>query len=197
MVPPTRSALKIPEWGGKKKKMKIETKEISLAIIFSSLYAILVIFLAPISFGPIQLRIADCLIPLAALFGWPVIFGVSLGCLVGNAYFWLGPQDVFLGAFANLLAATLIFLLRRRQIMGCVIGSLPIGIIVGSYLWIFFPPPDIFGIQLPIWSAMIISITISTLIAVAGIGYILLRSLEHSSILKVLKSWGLKIYTKN
>ena len=175
--------------------MRMKTSEISLAIVFSSLYAVLIIVLAPISFGPIQLRVADCLIPLAALFGWPVIAGVTAGCFIGNAYFWLGPQDVILGTIANLIAATIIFMLRKRQFLGCVVGSLPIGVIVGSYLWIFFPPPDIFGLQLPIWGAMIASITISTLIAVAGIGYVILKTLSSSSVVSALKSRGVKVYS--
>ena len=172
----------------------MKTNEISLAIVFSSLYAVLVIVLAPISFGPIQLRVADCLIPLAALLGWPVIAGVTVGCFLGNAYFWMGPQDVILGTIANLIAATIIFMLRKRQLFACIVGSLPIGVIVGSYLWLFFPPPDIFGLQLPLWGAMIVSITISTLIAIAGIGYVILKTLSSSSIVNVLKSHGLKIY---
>ena len=174
----------------------MKTSEISLAIVFSSLYAVLLVTLAPISYGPIQLRVADCLIPLAALFGWPVISGVTIGCFLGNAYYWLGPQDVVFGTIANLIAATIIFVLRNRQFLACVLGSLPIGIIVGGYLWMFFPPPDIFGLQLPLWGAMIISITLSTLIAVAGIGYALLKALSSSSIITALKSHGLKIYIR-
>ena len=173
----------------------MKTSEISLAIVFSSLYAVLVIVLAPISFGPIQLRVADCLIPLAAMFGLPAIIGVSAGCFIGNAYLWLGPQDVILGTIANLIAATIIFMLRKRQFLACVLGSLPIGIIVGGYLWTFFPPPEIFGLQLPVWSAMIISITISSLIAMAGIGYALLKALSNSSITNALKSRGVKTYS--
>ena len=172
--------------------MKIN--EISLTVVFSSLYAVLLVVLAPISFGPVQLRVADCLIPLAALFGWPAIAGVTVGCFIGNAYYWLGPQDVILGTIANLFAATIIFMLRKRPFLGCVLGSFPIGIIVGSYLWIFFPPPDIFGLQLPVWGGMIASITISTLIAVAGIGYSILRTLGRSGVIGALKSRGLKIY---
>jgi uncharacterized membrane protein len=175
----------------------MKTNEISLAIVFSSLYAVLVIVLAPISFGPIQLRVADCLIPLAALFGWPVIAGVSVGCFLGNAYLWMGPQDIILGTIANLVAATIIFMLRKRQFTACVLGSLPIGVIVGGYLWLFFGfETDLFGLQLPVWGAMIASITISTLIAVAGIGYVILRTLSSSSVITALKSRGLKIYIK-
>ena len=175
----------------------MKTSEISLTIVFSSLYAVLLVALAPISYGPIQLRVADCLIPLAALFGWPVISGVTIGCFLGNAYYWLGPQDVVFGTIANLVAATIIFVLRNRQFLACVLGSLPIGIIVGSYLWMFFPPPDIFGLQLPLWGAMIVSITLSTLIAVAGIGYSLLKALSSSNVTTALKSRGLKIYIRD
>ena len=174
----------------------MKTNEISLAIIFTSLYAVLLVVLAPISFGPVQLRIADCLIPLAALFGWPVIAGVTGGCFLGNAYYWMGPQDVVLGTIANLIAATIIFMLRKRQFFGCVAGSFPIGIIVGSYLWLFFPPPEIFGLQLPLWGAMIVSITISSLIAIAGIGYAILKTLSSSSITNIFQAHGLKIYIK-
>jgi hypothetical protein len=173
----------------------VKASELSLAVVFSSLYAVFVVALTPISYGPVQLRVADCLIPLAALFGWPVIAGVTVGCFLGNAYFWLGPQDVAFGTIANLIAATIIFVLRKRQFLACVLGSLPIGIIVGSYLWMFFPPPDIFGLQLPMWSAMIISITISSLIAIAGIGYALLKALSSSSIANTLKSRGVKFYS--
>ena len=174
----------------------MKTSEISLAIVFSSLYAVLLIVLAPISFGPVQLRVADCLIPLAALFGWPVIAGVTAGCFIGNAYFWLGPQDVILGTIANLIAATIIFMLRKRQLLGCVAGSLPIGVIVGSYLWLFFGfEADIFGLQLPAVATMITSVTISTLIAVAVIGYAILRTLSSSSIISALKSRGIKVYS--
>jgi len=175
----------------------METRDISLTAIFSSLYAILVIVLAPISFGPIQLRVADCLIPLAALFGWPVIAGVTLGCLVGNAYFWLGIQDVALGPVANFLGASLVFLLRKRKLLACIFGALPIGTIVGSYLWLFFPPPDVFGLSLPEWAAMVISITLSSLVAMAIIGYSLLTILSRPGTLETLKSRGLKIITES
>jgi uncharacterized membrane protein len=173
----------------------LKASELSLATVFSSLYAVLVVALVPVSYGPVQLRVADCLIPLAALFGWPVIAGVTVGCFLGNAYFWLGPQDVIFGTIANLVAAIIIFIFRKRQFLACVLGSLPIGIIVGSYLWLFFPPPDIFGLQLPVWGAMITSITISTLIAMAGIGYVLLKTLSSSGISNALKSHGVKTYS--
>ncbi len=174
------------------KKLKLDTKSLSLAISFAALYAVLLILLAPISFGPVQLRVADVLIPLAALFGWPVVGGVTLGCLVGNTYFWLSPIDVLMGPIANFLAATTIFLLRKHRLFACTVGAFPIGVIVGGYLWLFFPPPEILSF-LPLWGAMILSITISSIIALAGIGYVLVTTLSRLGVVATLKAHGLKV----
>jgi uncharacterized membrane protein len=174
----------------------MDTREITLAAVIAALYAALVIVLAPISFGPIQLRVADCLIPLAALLGWPAIFGVSLGAFIGNAYFmsFTGLIDVIFGALANVIAATIIFRLRDRLIAACLAGSVAIGAIVGGYLWIYFPPPEIMGLNLPAWLAMMISVALSSVVAVSIIGYILVQSLRASGFKAIAESQGLKTY---
>jgi uncharacterized membrane protein len=167
---------------------------LSVTVLFAALYAVLVIVLAPISFGPVQLRVADVLIPLSALFGWPVVAGVTFGCFVGNAYYALGPVDVIAGPIANLIAATIILMLRKQRLLACVVGALPIGLIVGGYLWLFFGflPPESLSF-LPSWAAMIVSLTISSFIAISVIGYVLLVALSQPSILEPLKSRGLKV----
>jgi uncharacterized membrane protein len=179
----------------------VDVKTVSLSAVFASLYAVLVIFLAPISSGPIQLRVADCLLPLAALFGWPIIWGATLGCLVGNAvggmiaFGSLNPFDVVFGSVANFLATLMIFAFRKRKLLGCVLASLIVGAIVGGYLWIFVPPPDIFGVPLQPWTAMVVSITLSSLVAIAVIGYVLLVAISQPNVIEPIKSRGLKVYT--
>jgi uncharacterized membrane protein len=164
--------------------------------VIAALYAALVIVLAPVSFGAIQLRVADCLIPLAAMLGWPAVFGVSRGALIGNAYFmhFTGIIDVVFGALANLVAAAVVFQFRRRLLPACVAGSFAIGVIVGGYLWIYFPPPDIMGLNLPVWLAMMVSIGLSSLIAVTVIGYLLVGALRASGVKEILESQGLRTY---
>lgn len=171
-----------PQKGGIDAKMKVKAKTLSLTAIFASLYAVLVIALIPVSYGPIQLRIADSLLPLAMIFGWPAALGVSLGCLIGNIVAGLGILDIAFGPLANLSAATTMILLRRRPFSACLMGSLIIGLMVGGYLWTFFPPPDIFGLALPEWAGMVISITLSSLIAIAGIGYTLYKALDKTGL---------------
>ena len=173
----------------------METRELTLAAVIAALYAALVIVLAPISFGPIQLRVADCLIPLAALLGMPAVVGVSLGAFIGNAYFmqFTGPIDVIFGALANLLAGWLLFRMRENLIQACIAGSVVIGVVVGGYLWIYFPPPEM-GVNLPVWAGMIVSVTLSSLIAVAVLGFLLVKALRASGIVGLMESKGLKSY---
>ncbi len=184
--------------------MRFDTRDLALMAISASLYAVINVVQTsmggPITYGPVQLRLADCLIPLSALFGWPLIMGVSIGCF-SNAYYWLDPADVVVGPLVNFVAALLIFLLRRNRIVACVSGSLTVGVPIGLYLYylstqgnpVLQQAPDIFGISLPIWSAFVISLSISSLIVIAGIGYLLLAVLSSPNVVEPLKSRGLKV----
>ena len=191
---------KNPGVGGE--KTKFDTREVALTAVFAALYAVLVAVQGLSAAATIQLRFADCLIPLSAIFGWPIIFGVTLGCVVGNATTSAvlpnGIYDVSLGPIANLIAAFLIYALRNRRLIGCVVGSIVVGIFVGSYIWMIFgAPSNVFGIEFPatwpIWIVSIVSITASSLVAIAIIGYTLLTALSKPSIIEALKSKGLKV----
>ena len=173
----------------------METKEIALAAILAALYAALVIVLIPISFGPLQLRIADCLIPLAALLGWPAILGVSMGAFLGNAYYisFTGPIDVIFGTIANLIASTLIFKYRKKLLLACILGAVTVGVVVGGYLWIYFPDIVFMGITIP-WMAMMVSITLSSLVSVAIIGYLIVQNLNTLDFKGIFESRGISTY---
>jgi len=199
----TRSAITNP--GNLEVKNSVfDSRDLGLTAVFAALYVVINVVQMvsvgnPTIYGPIQLRVADCLIALAALFGWSVVGGVTLGCFLTNAYYFLGVQDVIFGPIANLIAATVVFLLRKHRFVACVAGAVPVGLIVGSYLSIFFPllsPPDALN-ALPPLVAMIASLMISSLIAIAGIGYIVLVMLSKRNFLRSLKSQGLKTADKN
>ena len=186
--------------------MRMDAKEISLTAIFTGLYAAINIIQTtmggPIVYGPIQLRLADCLIPLAALFGWPLVLGVSIGCF-SNAYYWLDPADVIIGPLVNFAAAALVFALRKRRLAASISGAFAVGIPIGFYLsylytqgnQIIIEQVPSFGLSLPIWTAFVLSLTVSSLIAIALIGYILLNALAQPAVIEPLKSHGLRIYT--
>ncbi|RJS76428.1 QueT transporter family protein [Candidatus Bathyarchaeota archaeon] len=179
----------------------MNTKDLTLAAVFASLYAVLVVFLASVSFGPVQLRIADCLLPLAALFGWPIVLGATIGCFVGNAaggviaFGAVNPMDIVFGSVANFIATFVIFALRKRRLLGCVFASVIVGAVVGGYLWMFVPPPDILGFPLQPWAAMVISVTASSLVAIGVIGYVLVSALSQPNIVEPIKARGVTVYS--
>ncbi len=174
----------------------MDVRDVALTAVIAALYASLVVFLAPLSYGPVQLRVADCLIPLSAVLGWPAVAGVTIGCVVGNAYYWLGPIDVALGPLANLAASLLAFALRRRPLLACLAASLPVGVVVGGYLWVFFPPPGALGAVVPAWAGMVVSVTLSSLIAVGGIGYGVLKAMLRPGVVETLRSSGIRVYVE-
>ena len=131
--------------------MRTNSRRISIIVIFAALYAVGVIFLAPISYGFFQVRLADALLPLSMIFGIPSAIGLSLGCIVSNVYGGLGLVDIIGGSIANFVACTLAWYVARksgfgRRFMGSVVQTIVITLIVGGYLWIIFEVPIEFSL---------------------------------------------------
>jgi uncharacterized membrane protein len=90
----------------------VTSRQIATAGIIAGLYAALTIGLAPFSYGPIQVRVAEALTVLPFLTPW-AIPGLYFGCMVANVFGGLGPVDIFGGSFITLVAACATYLLRR------------------------------------------------------------------------------------
>ena len=147
--------------------MKTNTRRVSIAAIFGALYAVAVIFLAPISFSIYQVRLADALLPLSMIFGIPSAIGFGLGCLVSNVYGGLGIVDILGGAFANFVACTLAWYIARKgafvhRFLGSLLETIVITLIVGGYLSLIFQVPIEFGL---------LGVLVGSIIAVNVIGF--------------------------
>ncbi|MEM3579962.1 MAG: QueT transporter family protein [Candidatus Bathyarchaeia archaeon] len=184
--------------------MKFDSKDLALTAIFAALYAVINIVQTmmggPITYGPVQLRLADCLIALSALFGLPVVLGVAIGCF-SNVYYMLDPADIIIGPVVNFAAAFVVFVSRRRKLLACVSGSIVVGVPIGLYLYYLYvqgnpiiqqQTPN-FGVSLPLWSAFVLSLLVSSLVAIAVIGFALLQALSRQGIIDSLKARGLKV----
>ncbi len=126
----------------------MQSRNLALVSIFAALYAVLVVALAGISFQLVQVRIADALIPVSMVFGWPAVAGVAVGAAVANV---VSPSpsvvvDVVFGSLANLVASFLAWRISRLkfsseiigELLGCVSAILAVTLIVGTYLAILF-----------------------------------------------------------
>lgn len=84
-------------------KRKEVVYEICLNGIIAALYATLTIFIAPLSYGPIQFRFSEILV-LLCFFNKRYAIGLTLGCLIANCFSPTAPLDVPFGTLATLLA---------------------------------------------------------------------------------------------
>ena len=157
------------------------TRNLALAALLAALYAAYVLYFGFISFGPVQFRLVDALIPLSILFGPPAIAGVTVGCFVGNA---LGPNlgivDIIGGPTANAIAATLAWALTRRRFRGA--WTLAVGVeiaviamIVGTYVVILAGVPGV-----PAWVGWREFLG-SEIIPVGIVGYPLLKAVDKAT----------------
>jgi uncharacterized membrane protein len=160
--------------------MRLNTKKLAVMTIFAALYAVGVIVLAPISFGIVQVRVADAMLPLAMIFGLPSALGLSLGCIVSNVYGGLGVIDIVGGAVANLVACTLAWYIGRRgrriqRFLGTVAETVAVSLIVGGYLAVIFQVPVEIGL---------LGILIGSTIAINVIGFPLEEAIRRSKIFR-------------
>ena len=182
------------------------SRNLALAAVFGALYAALVIGFAPISNLPIQVRVADALMPLAILFGWPAILGLGIGTVVGNfaADSITGfPSasiglDIAGGSFVNLLAGFLAWKIGQRGwkirnwnmswFVATLVETALISVVVGGYLSVAFSIPLALSI-LGILAGEVVAINIG--------GFVLLNIIGRARSLDLFKSWGLQIYETN
>lgn len=179
------------------------SRTLALTAVFAALYAVLVVAFAPISVGPVQLRLADVLLPLVILFGWPAIFGLGIGTVVGNfAADTIGgfPSgsiglDMVGGSLVNVLVGFLAWRIGQREwrvrnwnaswFSATVVQTALISLVVGGYLSYVFSTP-IIGQILLILAGEIIAINIG--------GFALLNVIGRPKSLDVFRSWGFRIY---
>ena len=102
-------------------KNNVSVRKLARCAVVAALYVVLCMALQPLSYGAVQVRVAEalCLLP---VFGAEYIAGVVLGCFLANL---LGSTivDVILGTLATLLACVVTYKLRNVRIGGLAMPS--------------------------------------------------------------------------
>ena len=123
--------------------MKIDLRFILRAAVVAALYAAVTLLLAPISYGPLQFRVAEALTLLPMLTP-AAVPGLFVGCVVANL---MSPAvtllDVVFGSLATLGAAILTRRLRNRPAVAALPPVLINALVVGAVL--------AFSYNLPFW----------------------------------------------
>ena len=87
---------------------------ITRAAIIAAIYVVLCVVFAPISYGPIQTRIAEALVILP-YFTSAAVPGLFIGCLIANIYGGGIILDVIAGSLATLIGAAGTYALRKKS----------------------------------------------------------------------------------
>ncbi len=160
--------------------MKLRSRDLALTAVFAAIYAVFVIAFAGVSFQLVQVRVADALIPLSILFGWPVALGVTIGCAIAN---FTSPMpsaliDITFGSIANLIASLLAWRIggwkvipkNASEFLGCLSATLVVTFIVGTYLAVLTE------MELWVWW---LSIGIGSLVSINIFGYALVQIMKR------------------
>lgn len=128
----------------------------------------------------VKVRIADALIPLSIVFGWPVVAGVTIGCAVANV---ASPMpsvliDITFGSIVNFMASLLAWKIgcwkstskAASEFLGCVGATAIVTVIVGTYLAILTE------MELWVWW---FGIGVGSVISINILGYALVQIMKR------------------
>ena len=141
------------------------------AAIIAAIYVVLCIAFAPISYGEVQVRIAEALVILP-YFTPAAIPGLFIGCLLSNLFGNMILVDVVFGSLATLIGAAGSYYLRKNKILVLLPPILSNALIVPFVLRYGY------GVPLPI-PLMMLSVGIGEVISVAVLGSVLLNVLSR------------------
>lgn len=113
--------------------------KLTVAAVTAAAYAGISMALAPLSYGPVQLRIAEalCILPFFLPF---TAWGLFAGCVISNLLSAYGPLDVIFGSLATLLSALCISSAGRKsggtavKAAACAFPAIFNGIFVGAVI---------------------------------------------------------------
>jgi len=121
----------------------MRSKDLALIAMYAALYAALVIVLGGLSYGPIQVRVADSMVAAVPLLGLPGVLGHTLGVFIGNIFSPDGLLDLLNTIPSFVMSFVIYYVYKRTKNDYTVIGtsaaySVVLGTTVGwmlSYLY--------------------------------------------------------------
>ncbi|WP_026884112.1 QueT transporter family protein [Clostridium akagii] len=153
------------------------TKNLVKTAMVAAIYGALTLFISPIAYGPIQLRLTEVMVLLAFIdFGY--VPGLVLGCVIANLFSPIGIADVVFGSLATFIAVIMVSK-TKNLLLATLWPSIVNGLIIALELY--------FISKVPFWLSFG-EVAIGEFIVVTCIGYPVFRSfLKDERLVKFLK----------
>lgn len=140
------------------------------AAMIAAIYVVLTLLFQAISFGEIQVRIAEALTILPA-FTPAAIPGLFIGCIIGNIFGGSILPDIIFGSLATLIGACFTYLLRKQNKY-----LAPLPPLISNTVIVPFVLRYAYGFNLPI-AFMMLTVGIGEVVSCGVLGMILYSSL--------------------
>lgn len=140
---------------------KITTKLLVVSALVAAIYVVLTVAIAPLSFGPIQLRISEVMVLLAFL-DKRYVPGLILGCFIANLFSPFGMMDVFFGTTCT--AAALWGITHSKTLFGASLWPVFCNAFIGVELYLLGVFPLIFGM---------FTVALGEFLTVSCLGYVI------------------------
>lgn len=141
--------------------------------VIASVYVVLSLVFAPISFGPIQLRVAEALTALP-LRKKSAVSGLFVGCFIANSLGPNGMMDAVIGSVLTLIAAVITYYLREKNFFVAMLAPVVINA-VGIGLMIKYIYADTLSLYL-----IIAYIAGGQILACMGLGYLFIKAYDKA-----------------
>lgn len=154
-------------------KKKFTVRDLVRAAIIAAVYALLTIFLAPISSGLVQCRVSEAM-SILPYFTFSAVPGLFIGCMIANLLVGAPIYDVLFGSLATLLAAYITYAMRKH--VSKYLAPLPsvvVNALVVGWLLVY-----VYEVGVPFWVAAGY-VAIGQAIACFALGIPLLKLLER------------------
>jgi len=164
--------------------LKLKTKDLALIAIYAALYATLVVVLGGISYGPIQIRIADSMVAAVPLLGLPGVLGHTLGVFIGNIFSPDGILDLLNTIPSFVMSFVVYYIYKKTKNDYTVIGtsaaySAVLGVTVGWMLSYLYALPLLLTIAY---------VAIGNVVATVLIGWPVFKLLKRTGLFPISKS---------
>jgi len=146
-------------------KNKVSTKLLVVTAMIAAVYVVMTVGIAPLAFGPIQLRISEVLV-LLAFIDKRYVPGLILGCLIANLFSPFGMMDVFFGTTCT--AAALWGITHSKTLFGASLWPVFCNAFIGVELYLLGVFPLFFGM---------FTVALGEFLAVSCLGYVIFRQI--------------------
>jgi len=143
------------------------------AAMIAAIYVVLTFVFKPISFGEVQVRIAEAL-TILPVFTPAAIPGLFIGCLLGNTISAAALPDIIFGSLATLIGALGTYMLRKQKPIIAILPPIISNVIIIPFILRYaYAVP--FAIPL-----LMLFILVGQVISCLGLGLLLHKALDKN-----------------